>query len=251
MIPPPTYDEQRALIASLAPARLRRFRAAVGGADRAAVELALVDASLASHFHAVLRLVEVALREHLHRSLAAKFGHRWFENQRDAFDEDLLGQVEAAIARVGVGAQPGQVVAQLMLGTWVAVLGRGGRRPDGTKASYSESFWEPALGVAFPGRTRREVHRLALRLNWARNRINHCEPIVFGFPQPGVGSEGRQLRRSPAMVLEDARTLTTAVSPELGRWVRRWDAVDALLEDERAQAALDHIATDRHVTLER
>ncbi|WIB26242.1 hypothetical protein [Curtobacterium sp. MCSS17_015] len=251
MIPAPTYDEQRALIASLAPARLRRFRAAVGGADRAAVELALVDASLASHLHAVLRFLEVALREHLHRALTAHFGPRWFETQRDSFDEDLLRQVETAITRVGVGAQPGQVVAQLMLGAWVAVLGRGGRRPDGTKASYTETLWEPALSPAFPGRTRREVHRIALRLNWARNRINHCEPVVFGFPQPGIVSEGRQLRRSPGRILEDARMLTAALSPELGAWTRRWDAVDTLVQDERALSALDHIATDRRVSLER
>lgn len=251
VIPQPTLDEQRMLVRSLAPVRLRRFRSAVGGAERAAVDLYLLDAQIASHLHATVRFVEVALREYLHRALGTVFGERWFETQRGLFDEDLLEQIDEAIAKVGVRAPAGKVVAQLMLGTWVSLLGRGGRKPDGTKASLATTIWDPALQQAFPARTRKEVHRLAMRLNWARNLINHCEPVVFGFPQPGMGGEGMQVRRSPALILADARELTRYLDHDLSDWLGRWNEVDALVRDARASVALDHMDLDPQVELER
>lgn len=251
VIPQPTLEEQRVLVRSLAPVRLRRFRSAVGGAERAAVELYLLDAQMASHLHATVRFVEVALREHIHRALTAVFGERWFVTERDRFDEDVLEQLGEAIEKVGQRAPAGGVVAQLMFGTWVSLLGRGGRRPDGAKAAFASTVWQPALQQAFPRSTRRDVHRLAMRLNWARNRINHCEPVVFGFPQPGTGQDGMQIRRSPRLVLEDARELAEHLDSDLSDWLRRWNAVTALVGDPRAAAALDHVASDPHVALER
>jgi hypothetical protein len=249
-MPLPTLDEQRVLISSLAPVRFRRFRSAVGGADRAATELYLLDAQIASHLHATVRFVEIALRERIHRALTAAFGERWFDTQRELFDEDVLEQLDDALERVGTRAPAGKVVAQLMLGTWVSLLGRGDRKPDGTKASYSTTLWDPALQPAFPTRTRRDVHRLALRLNWARNRINHCEPVVFGFPQPGMGEPGVQVRRSPHLILQDARDLTGYLDENLGEWLNRWSEIDTLVRDPRAAVALAYVASEADVVLE-
>lgn len=146
---------------------------------------------------------------------------RWFVEQTHLLDEDVSGQVDTALRKVGRNAPDGKVVAQLMLGTWVALLGRGGSRADGTRARYVADLWGSAISAAFPASSRGDVHRLAMRLNWARNRINHCEPVVFGFPQPGLGRPGVQVRRSPVRVLEDARILTTLVDARLGRVSQR------------------------------
>ncbi len=251
MIPQPTLDEQNLLIRSLAPVRLRRFRAAVGGADRAAVALYLLDAQIASHLHATVRTVEVALREHLHRALSATFGERWFESQRELFDVDTRERLDEALEKIGTKAPAGKVVAQLMLGSWVNFLGRGDHLPDGPRARYHEVLWEPALAAAFDGVERKDLHRLAMRMNWARNRINHCEPVVFGFPQPGLGGPGEQIRRSPQLMLSDARELAGHLDVGLARWLRRWSDIDELFASDLIDKALDHVATDPTVSLER
>ncbi|MFF8347980.1 hypothetical protein ACF049_19055 [Cellulosimicrobium funkei] len=252
VIPQPSLEEQRALVASLATVRLRRFRSSVGGAERAAVELYLLDAQVASHLHATLRFVEIALRESIHRALSGTYGDRWFQSRRDLFDESFCDDIDDAVAKVGDRAPAGKVVAQLMLGTWVDLLGRGDRKPDGTKATYAADLWQAALEPALPTTsTRPKVHRLALRLNWARNRINHCEPVIFGFPQPGIGQGGVQVRRTPHLILEDARELVEHLDPALAAWLRRWREIDTLLSDPLVAKALDHVATDAAVNLQR
>lgn len=251
VIAQPTRAEQQALIRSLARVRLRRFRAAVGGADRAAVELYLLDAQVASHLHATVRLVEIALREHIHRALTAEFGPRWFDTHTQLFDEVFMAGLSEAKAKVGDAAPDGKIVAQLMLGTWVSLLGRGDRKADGSRARYARDLWEPAVQFAFTETTRSEANRLALRLNWARNRINHCEPVIFGFPQPGQGTRGMQVRRSPQLVLEDGRNLTRRLDPDLGSWLDRWSEIDELLAQPLVERALDLVDRDPSVLLER
>lgn len=249
MIPQPTLDEQRALIRSLAPARLRRFRAATNG-DRDAITLYLLDAQIASHMHATVRLVEVALREHLHRAMTQAFGERWFVTQRALFDEDLCDKIDDALAGVGDRAPAGKVIAQLMFGSWASLLGRGGSKEDGTSARYIATIWEPALSSAFQNVTRGELRRAAMSLNWARNRISHCEPVVFGFPQPGLGSNGLQVRRAPHLVLEDARAFAAHLDHDLSLWLRKWHEIDHLLAEPLVHTALGHIAGEAAVQLE-
>lgn len=250
MIPPPTLHEQKSLIESLAPVRLRRFRAATSG-DRAAVRLYLLDSEISSHMHATVRVIEVALREHLHRALTAAFDERWFVSQRGLFDEDLAEKIDSVLAEVGEKAPAGKVVAQLMFGSWASLLGRGGSKADGTSARYVQTIWDPVLSDAFDGVTRKELRRAAMSLNWARNRISHCEPVVFGFPQPGLGGPGVQIRRAPALVLEDARAFAGHFAPDLAAWLRRWEDIDRLLGDPLVEDALDHIENEGAVRLER
>lgn len=193
MLTLPSRTEQAALVASLAPQRLRAFRRVTGGDDR--------------------------------RAIAAT---------------DTLGH-----------QNPGRVVAQLTFGAWTGLLDRGGplsRGPDATLADYDATVWGPALRHAFVGAPERaQVHALAQSLNWARNRINHCEPVVFGFPQQGQGTHGRQQRKSPGRVVGDARALLALLDADVAAWMSRWHAVDRLVRDPSAQAALPR--TDPRVQL--
>lgn len=251
VIPQLTKTEQDALIRSLAPVRFRRFRAATSG-DREAASLYLLDSMVASHMHATVRVIEVALREHLHRALSEAFGEKWYLTQNSTFDEALAANVKDALESVGENAPAGRVIAKFTFGTWVSLLGKGSKKSDGTNARYVENLWEPALQAAFDkgSITRSGLRRIAMSLNWARNRISHCEPVVFGFPQPGLGKPGLQIRRAPHLVLEDARTLASHISPGLEGWLRRWTEVDELLRDPLLQVALKHVDEEDGVELE-
>lgn len=83
--------------------------------------------------------------------------------------------------------------------------------------------------------------RRTQRLNWARNRVNHCESVVFGFPQPGQ-AQGIQLRHSPAGIIEDCRVLVGRFSGEVEAWMRASTAVDQLVAHPLAQQALAYSA---------
>lgn len=191
------------------------------------------------------------MRERVHRALSASFDEHWYVTRRELFDVDLTEKIDEALEKVGEKAPPGKVVAQLMLGTWVSLLGKGDRKRDGTKARFDRSFWAPALQHTFNTADRKALHRSAMSLNWARNRINHCEPVVFGFPQPGLGTAGVQLRRAPRLVLEDARSLVGHLDVDLKQWMRRWSEIDTLLMDPLMEAALDHIEREQSVELQR
>lgn len=242
-----------AVAASLAPARLRAFRRATQGHNRLALEMYLVDARLASTMHATFRAVEVLVRERMHRALSASFSERWFDvlETRGLLDARTERKLAVARQRAADGSAPsaGKVVAQLMLGAWVELLDRG------ATGRYELELW-PVLTTAFAGRgptpPRQEVHDLAKRFNWARNRVNHCEPVVFGFPLVGERApDGRQRRSAPAALLEDVRALADLADPAVSRWLRTCSAADDLIADPLAQRALDHIAAQPGVVLRR
>jgi hypothetical protein len=242
-----------ALAASLAPERLRAFRRATDGHNRLSLEMYLVDARLSSALHATFRAVEVLVRERMHRALSEAFSERWFDvlERRGVLDARTVRTIAAARhgAAAGASPRPGKVVAQLMLGAWVDLLDRGER------GQYVDELWlvlRPVFRAGERELDRFAVHSLAKRFNWARNRVNHCEPVVFGFPLVGERSrDGRQRRLAPAVLLEDVRTLADLVDPAVAAWLRDCDAVDRLVAHPLAGRALDHIAGQRGVVLHR
>ena len=93
-----------------------------------------------------------------------------------------------------------------MFGTWVNLLDTGAR------GNYEADLWRPAISGSFQAdqptapHPRAQVHALVKRMNWARNRVNHCEPVIFGFPRKGqITAQGVRLRTTPHQLLADAR----------------------------------------------
>ncbi|MDR1188371.1 MAG: hypothetical protein LBK95_13105 [Bifidobacteriaceae bacterium] len=260
MIPEPTDSQAaRALLRSVAPERLRRFRQAVpGGAQGAALRLYLLDARLAAEFQALFRFAEILLREAVHRALSAYCSTAaWHAAPifRAGADTRVLQQVDeaaASVARRRGPAPAGDVVARLMLGTWVQLLapGAGGRQEAG--------LWNPALAAAFqsdaePGRTRTrsDVYALAQRLLWARNRTNHCEPVVFGFPLAGqMTASGKHRRLTPLQLLDDVRQLAGFIDSDIGAWLDTWRSSEEMLAGELAGHALAFMDHQPRVLME-
>lgn len=247
VLPLPSPTEQSALVASLARERLRAFRRVVNGSDRLAIELYVLDAAIASEFHSVVRSLEILLRENMHRALAQRFGANWYQVLHAQLDLRTRKDITKARNQVGWSAPPGKVVAQMMFGAWTGLLDAGGALSDASGAQladYEQLLWSTALTNAFTSPTsvaleRRDVHSLAQTVHWARNRINHCEPLVFGFPQPGQSTvSGVQARKTPARVLKDAQQLLLLLNPDVSAWMSKWDTLDRLLVEPLAQQAL-------------
>lgn len=255
MLEQPTPTQQAALVAVTAGSRLKPFRRACQGHEGPALELYLLDARLASHIHGHLRIVELVLRQQMHVALKAAYGDRWFDNATGAgLSQDAQKKIRDAYdtlnpPRRKPGARPAprppadKVVAALMLGFWTALL-RAPRDVD-----HEATLWTPALDGCFNGArqpsaavwTMAQTQKRCQRLNWARNRVNHCESVVFGFPQPGQ-AQGIQLRHSPAGIIEDCRVLVGRFSGEVEAWMRASTAVDQLIAHPLAQQALAYSA---------
>ncbi len=148
---------------------------------------------------------EVALRNGIHLQLTALLGRAdWWASDRLVLDdqtaENLVAVVrehQKKIAKGTVGA--GKVVADLMFGTWVMLLGKGGRSSLGRSIDYEANLWRPSLRYAFAtgtttrtGRPRRptqeQVHRRSANLQRLRNRVAHHEPIFNGIKAPGTNT---------------------------------------------------------------
>jgi hypothetical protein len=105
--------------------------------------------------------------------------------------------------------------------------------------------------LAAQSHTRAEVYALAQRLVWARNRVFHCEPVVFGFPLPGFRTaDGRARRATPHQILDDVRGLTGMMSQVAGDWLASWTRIDQLLADPLVDAALTYMDTRSRLAME-
>jgi hypothetical protein len=245
----PTPDQVLQIEVYTSPARLRRYRAVVGGHREKAIQLYLADAALASHFHAHLRMVEVVLREQLHRSLTSAYGQRWYISHAGLLGGNGPTMLAAAQGSLG-GAKwqnPGYVVAELMLGFWSGLL----QTPAG---GQHQQLWTDALDGAFntrgglPPWSQHDAMLVCKRLNWARNRVNHCESVVFGFPQKGM-VQGKQLRLPPSMILADCRRVVSRFNSHLEDWMSASTTADDLLAQPDIHQAWLHVCADSGIVL--
>lgn len=240
----PTADQALQLEACTSQERLRRYRAVVGGHRERALQLYLADAALASHFHAHLRMVEVILREQFHRALTTAYGSRWYISHAALLGGNGPSMLAAAQNSLGQAKwrNPGYVVAELMLGFWAGLL----QTPSG---GQHQQLWTDALGGAFNARaelppwSRHDAMLVCKRLTWARNRVNHCESVIFGFPQKGM-VQRKQLRLPPAMILADCRRVVSRFSSHLEDWMNATTTLDDALTLPDVQQAWHHLCAD-------
>lgn len=188
---------ERALSAS----RLSTYRQAAVH-DAHAWRLYEWNLSLVAAFSPLAADLEVALRNGIHEQLGRLFNRQdWWASDRVLLDDDTAQMIAAAVqrhkkqlAKGTVG--PGKVVAELTLGTWVNLLGRGGHSALGRAIDYETRLWRPALRLAFevptPDDARRvrrptrdDVHKRAALFQRVRNRAAHHEPIFNGVAAPG------------------------------------------------------------------
>jgi hypothetical protein len=187
---------------ALSTARLATYRAA-GRDDDHAWALYRWNLDLAATFTALSCDVEVTLRNTIHDRLTSHFGRDDWWASTDLVLDDITSETltevvrrhRKQLAKGTIGA--GKVLADLMLGTWVMLLGRGGTSALGRAIDYEANLWRPALRFGFAtgsltpsGRVRRPtrdaVHQRASNLQRLRNRAAHHEPIFDGIRLAGT-----------------------------------------------------------------
>jgi hypothetical protein len=183
-------------------ARLGTYRA-IAADDDHAWALYRWNIDLAAALTPLACDVEVTLRNTIHSQLTARFGRvDWWASTDLVVDDmtsETIGEVvrrhKKQLAKGTIG--PGKVIADLMLGTWVMLLSRGGTSALGRAIDYEANLWRPALRFGFAtgtftptGRARRPtrdaVHLRASNLQRLRNRSAHHEPIFNGVRLSGT-----------------------------------------------------------------
>lgn len=183
--------------------------------------------------------LEVSMRSAMARELCNAFGNRWYESH-ELFDDDAAKSLATAwnqngleglrtAGSVHLDVIEGKLVAGLMFGFWVQILGKGsfaGRHPLRQRRIYDTLLWRPALARAFPfAPSRSETQRAAQIVRATRNRIAHHEHIAWGIPLAG---QGRRL--SVSAVHETALTLAGWISSDTRTWIEARSSVIQLIQ---------------------
>ena len=217
------FDEDilDALVASLSPERIATYLAAAGGDREKAMRLYTWNTAVSAAFYGPLQGLEVALRNAMHRSLAARYGPDWYDDPACQFDAGTLhriGKAKDELRRDGHAVDPPHVVAALPFGFSVALLGRGGKSAVlGTpKRNYEMTLWRPCLHLAFPHTraSRAQVHQPLDYLRTFRNRLAHHEPVF-----------ARHLEADYASIL----TVTGSLCPTTRDWIAHHSRIADIL----------------------
>ncbi|GAA2245124.1 Abi family protein [Herbiconiux moechotypicola] len=230
-------------MATIPPVRFARYRLACDRTEVEPIALYRWAASVALAVFDDLATVEIAMRSAMARELASEFGLEWYR-RTDILDDGTAALVGEAWRR-GRLAQltgttdviHGKLVATLMFGFWVKLLGRGAYRGSGTerrRVIYDSVLWKPALRRAFPhvaDLDRARVETAARRVQALRNRIAHHEHIIWGVPLPGEMNVDGSPVRLPLREAHDTLVgLAGYVDAGLEGWLRQYSQVETRLE---------------------
>lgn len=190
-----------------------------------------------------LGVLEVAMRSAIGRELARVYGYEWHRRE-DILDNDTLYLIMTAwrvggLSQLNAGPEVvhGKLVATLMFGFWVKVLGRGGHQgkgPDRRRQIYDTTLWKPAIRDAFPNvgpLERKKVERAAHKVQLLRNRIAHHEHIVWGVPLAGTKNKSGEVERLPlSQAHETLLELAGYINTGLQEWIVANSSVKKLIE---------------------
>jgi hypothetical protein len=167
--------ELDALLRAFSPGRMEPYVRFAEGRLDSAFRLYAWNVEVSAAFAGPLHCLEVVLRNAMHRALIVHFGQEdWWSHPRIELHRSASQSIRGAaekLGRLGKETTADRVVAELSLGFWVALLGKG--------VNYETRLWRPALRSAFPYYVgeRAALHEELETMRRLRNRISHLEPI--------------------------------------------------------------------------
>ncbi|MBD8586011.1 Abi family protein [Frigoribacterium sp. CFBP 8766] len=241
------FKQGEALDKAISSDRLQTYLNEAHNDVRLARALYVWDRDLAAAVFADIAVIEVALRNAIHRELSNEYGPRWYDTGGLPLDDretstlrrtwdELPGHVKQ---HPGSPDVPGRLVARFMFGFWRNLFDAGaylGKAPRKVRVNYDDN-WRDALHKVFPG-GKAEARRQGVQYtrDWAlkqvsivhalRNRVGHHEPLVRGLPLPGQG----QPRLTASQCHEACLRLARMLDRDLAEWLQRNSSVRSLLE---------------------
>lgn len=162
------------IIAALSPARWEGF--ARGVDDEAALARYIWNIQLCEALYPVLHLLEVGLRNGLHREITAHFGRDdWFDmGWLDRPQAEDIQKAREALERQRREPTPDRIVSEVTFGFWCGLFNRHYER--------SHVLWPALIKPVFPClpkgmRGIRDIERNINQMRRLRNRVFHHEPI--------------------------------------------------------------------------
>lgn len=163
-----------AIAQSLSRDRLNKYLNASGNDLDLAIALYERNTRLAEAFYTPLQALEICLRNHVDRELAATYGADWMRNGTPPLAPWASKTIADAISDLATSkapVTPGDIVAELHFGFWLSLLGQ----------QYDNTLWRTACYRAFSeaGKRlkRKRVHNRLNAIRRFRNRVAHHEPI--------------------------------------------------------------------------
>lgn len=237
------------LLSTVATARLKPYVDSTDGSRRQIEALYRWNTRLSLGLFDDIGIVEVALRNVMASELRASHGNRWFDDWT-LFDDGTMKLISAAKRQsglsdldVGDDVRDGKLVASLMFGFWVKLLGKGSFQGLTTKSPapakkrmiYDTILWKASLhrGFAVAGRTdRMKVEKPAAIVKEVRNRVAHHESVIWGIPLPGQKeADGTPRRLTVRQAHHHVGRLAELIDPALSQWIDAHSVVSGLAED--------------------
>ena len=165
-----------ALLSALSEPRLEAYRLHADEPLEAAIGRYMWNIALCRSFYPALHLLEVTLRNNLHRVVTAHYGTtEWYDLTPSVLtlhEQEAITKAKAELGKQEKDEEPDRVVAELSFGFWTSLLGR----------NYEQKLWPKLLSFTFPHMPRRERTRANVadrfhQMRILRNRISHHEPI--------------------------------------------------------------------------
>lgn len=228
-----TAPQIKALASSLARDKFAVYRRVFGGDTKQASQLFLLDCALAGAFQELLRIIELTMRESMHRELSNTYGSWWM------FTKEILNKhgqttIAKAAKRAGTNALPGKITAEINMSGWVAMLQQGGFSSDGKQRfiDYRETLWGPALSKAFSNGApeQAEVAKIGQRIRHLRNRVAHHESLVFGITQTGMRIGELKVKQRPESAYRDICAIASFMNTDLAAWLSTCKDVELILQ---------------------
>jgi hypothetical protein len=169
----------KSLEETLSAERLTTYISLTEGNLERAIRLYLWNAELSESLQMPVHVLEVAVRNTIHKQLSCSYGVDWYDNPDFPIKpalQKIVQEVKRAIISEGKLITPPRIITGLSMGFWVLLLSK----------RYETPLWRPCLHNAFPYARKsfgRSQARLALdNIRKMRNRIAHHEPILTKNP---------------------------------------------------------------------
>jgi hypothetical protein len=153
-----------------------RGRLAPTASDREVLGRYAWNMSLSESLYPSLQILEIALRNTIHRAASAEYGQaNWFDLAnvlQHHHERDAISKAKATLSQQNKPLDASRIVAEVNFGFWTSLLDR----------RYEQTLWPRLLKPAFPHmprqlRTRANLSKQFHRVRQLRNRVFHHEPI--------------------------------------------------------------------------